>query len=722
MPKIFISYRRVDSLERTHRIADWLTLKYGEKNVFVDVDRLGGGVDFEDVLQASLDQSNVLLIIIGQQWLEELNRRRDDRQNGKDFVYLEVVQGLQKNIDLVIPVVINNTPFLNADDLPIEMHELTRRQYARVRSNPDFHKDMDVIRQIVDQKFWYERAIRYGAGFLAIVASIILVAFISVNVFREPPPISDQEAVNTSVAQQLTAMVLPSPTNTPNLTATFDRLLQNAIVELTETEAVNIAQTQAQFTDTPTATVTLTSTPLPTATATPNLQLTASFEETSIALDALATQSFLDEQATQNAQATANAPTNTPQPTVTNTATATNTPTSMPTTTLTPTATITATSTADFVATEAAQINMTETQIAVATQIFATAQAQVPLTLGHADTTLPLRVRTSPSIEGQFVTQIEPGEVVVVLAEQAIPPSSEEEYPWYQIERASGEVGWVYGDFLFVLGEYETYRLETLRLHLRQVFSEEDWQEPIVQDFDGVPMVLVPAGCFDFGITTRVINFVEGLGVTASDYADEQPSSNICVPYPYWIDQFEVSQAQFEQFGGIASEAIAFEGDDLPRENITWQEARAYCELRGGYLPSEVQWEYAARGVASNTFPWGENYDFDAYNWNRTNDGDQTEPVTSYPNGVSWVGAYQMQGNVTEWTLSAYYAYPNPTRNYIYLEDFRDLNNENRPPAVGRGSSYVEGLRANARNTNRIPTSNNVSPSNFGIRCVRNYE
>ena len=116
------------------------------------------------------------------------------------------------------------------------------------------------------------------------------------------------------------------------------------------------------------------------------------------------------------------------------------------------------------------------------------------------------------------------------------------------------------------------------------------------------------AGCFDFGITTRVINFVEGLGVTASDYADEQPSSNICVPYPYWIDQFEVSQAQFEQFGGIASEAIAFEGDDLPRENITWQEARAYCELRGGYLPSEVQWEYAARGVASNTFPWASRF------------------------------------------------------------------------------------------------------------------
>jgi hypothetical protein len=69
MPKIFISYRRMDSQERAHRIADWLVLKYGKRNVFIDVDRILGGSQFADVIEESVDKSDVVLIVIRDQWV-----------------------------------------------------------------------------------------------------------------------------------------------------------------------------------------------------------------------------------------------------------------------------------------------------------------------------------------------------------------------------------------------------------------------------------------------------------------------------------------------------------------------------------------------------------------------------------------------------------------------------------------------------------------------------
>ncbi|MEO1286535.1 MAG: SUMF1/EgtB/PvdO family nonheme iron enzyme [Chloroflexota bacterium] len=714
MPKIFISYRRVDSMERTHRIADWLTLKYGARNVFVDVDRLGGGVDFEDVLQQSLERANVLLVIIGEKWLDELNRREADRQAGRDYVYLEVVQGLQKNIDLVIPVMINNTPNPQPEQLPIEMHELTRRQSARVRSNPDFHKDMDIIRQLIDRQFWYERVIRYSLGFVATVATILLIAFFLQPIINPPPPtqIAEADALNTAIPRTLTALARPSATETPDRQATLDALVETEIAKLTQTQLAIIAETEAQFTETPTSTATLTSTPQPTATSTPNATRTAESNATSQAQVAQATLNAQNEIATQRVQATNLAPTNTPQPTFTATVTATLPPTVTATATSTATATIPPTTTPDTIATTTAQANATETQIAVATQIVATVQAQLPVTVGRVSATLGdgLNLRAAPNTEASIVTAITPGDIFIVL-------DATTETDWMQIETLDGRQGWLATQFVSILGDYPRSELDNLRELLQVVNDDETWQ-PIVREFDGVPMVLVPAGCFDFGVTPRLIETMQELNPSDLNWDDEEPSSEICVPFPYWIDQFEVSQEQFEQMGGVIDAEPTFVGDELPRDNTTWLEARAYCELRGGYLPSEVQWEYAARGVQSFVFPWGNDYDGDAYHWNQ----DTTTAVDDYSDGASWVGAYQMQGNVSEWTLSAYYGYPNPTRAQIYLDNFQDLENSNRPIPVVRGTSYFDGLRGNARNTNRIPASATNRRDEFGIRCVRDWQ
>jgi len=224
-----------------------------------------------------------------------------------------------------------------------------------------------------------------------------------------------------------------------------------------------------------------------------------------------------------------------------------------------------------------------------------------------------------------------------------------------------------------------------------------DWI-PVEQDFDGVKMVLVPAGCFMMGSDT-------GLD-------DEQPVHEQCFDTPFWIDKYEVTQAQFAQFGGEKANPNNWSGDDLPVENITWFEARDFCALRGGRLPTEREWEYVARGPSNWVYPWGN--DFVAENVVYSgNSGDRTAPVGSRPNGASWVGALDMAGNVYEWTSSLHQDYP-------YDQNDESVN-DNTSRRVLRGGSwlYVDNLVRSANRDSFIPTGR---VSNVGFRCLRSQE
>lgn len=269
-----------------------------------------------------------------------------------------------------------------------------------------------------------------------------------------------------------------------------------------------------------------------------------------------------------------------------------------------------------------------------------------------------------------------------------------------------------------------------IQLTQEGVSTNAEWT-PVIQEFDGVKMVLVPAGCFMMGSTEEEIDAAFEVCKSASAvceyeygrdwFASQAPRHEICFDEPFWIDLYEVTNAQFRAFGGQAEEESHWTDDNRPREEITWFEAVAFCELRGARLPTEAEWEYAARGPDGLVYPWGNDFVADNVVYEDNAFG-QTAEVGSRPGGVSWVGALDMSGNVQEWVSSLYQDHPYPYDAADGREVSGDIDgSRSRAKRNGSwchwdtGSENTSFLRA-AHRSGQDPPYGNYS---LGFRCAR---
>ncbi len=219
---------------------------------------------------------------------------------------------------------------------------------------------------------------------------------------------------------------------------------------------------------------------------------------------------------------------------------------------------------------------------------------------------------------------------------------------------------------------------------------------PVAQTFGDTIMDYVPAGCFDMGT-----DFIEGTdNPTDPSFRNENPQHRVCLTAPYWIDQYEVTNAQYKKLTGKALSILADSG--LPVSPISWNDADAFCKLRGDQLPTEAQWEYAARGPQSLLFPWGN--DFDSV---------QNSGFLN-PNSRSWVGTFDFSESVMEW-VADWYALD------AYSQSV--LNDPHGPPSgvyrVLRGGSYNGDLGLSGRAAYRNFNRPDVPAADAGIRCIR---
>jgi len=280
-------------------------------------------------------------------------------------------------------------------------------------------------------------------------------------------------------------------------------------------------------------------------------------------------------------------------------------------------------------------------------------------------------------------------------------------------------------------------------------------------------MVLIPAGEFTMGSNkTDEAGLQKEYGFVNPLYVDERPPHKVTLP-AFMIDTYEVTNAQYKIFiqqtksldppdwiqNGYnvrdeklraatlenlrwvardyfkldkdpsvmtretllaALEKVQRLRDSLPVTGVTWDDAYSYCTWAGKRLPSEAEWEKAARGPHGHEYPWGAQWDAKKANTgvDPIDSGEATAPVGSYPSDISGYGVFDMAGNVSEWVANWYQPYPGATYKH---QAFGEIHKIIRGGGAGDGHYALSSFYRTARRAHAEPSAMSID---VGFRCA----
>ena len=250
----------------------------------------------------------------------------------------------------------------------------------------------------------------------------------------------------------------------------------------------------------------------------------------------------------------------------------------------------------------------------------------------------------------------------------------------------------------------------------------------VAQDVATAEMILIPAGPFWMGSDER---------------KDEQPAGELWVD-AFTIDRLPVTNAQFFAFwrAGLYEQPdhpawaglqegyrwirkreerrvprFAYDPQwndpDQPVIGVTWYEALAYARWIGKRLPTEAEWEKAARGTDGRVYPWGNDFDLARCNLAQSGVGCTNKVGLYAPHGDSPYGVAEMAGNIWEWTSTLYQPYP------YRRDDGREDLAEDKGRRVLRGGSWQSRFTQHLRCANRYFGDPNFGFTNTGFRCAK---
>lgn len=223
-------------------------------------------------------------------------------------------------------------------------------------------------------------------------------------------------------------------------------------------------------------------------------------------------------------------------------------------------------------------------------------------------------------------------------------------------------------------------------------------------------MVLIPKGEFTMG---------------SNDWwPKSQPEHRRSLP-AFYIDKYEVTNARYKAFVDATGHSAPdhWAGGVIPRGRqdhpvlfVTWYDADEFCKWEGKRLPTEAEWEKAARGADKRAFPWGDKFSKDRANTPQLGLED-TVPVGGFEDGKSPYGVYDMAGNAWEWTADWFKPYPGNTHHdENYGEKYKVL----------RGGSWYDctyyKCGISSPSYNKIFFHARTKNNNFGFRCARDKQ